>query len=447
MSVAQLTDRDATVATRLAAARAALSELAEVGLGELDADRLGELLHAVTSLGAQVDAVRLRVLAEADRRHVADQSGAPATDAWAAGWTATTRASSARGVRLAGLLTDRYPTTREALREGRVSAEQAGVIVDAAQHLPAAATDQQRWLAERALVAKAASGMDPRRLRQAARRMLEVTSPRLADVQEGAMLAAEERSARQRTWLTLQDQPDGTVSGRFVVPELHGHLLRSALERLTAPRRRVEPGQKSAATAAPPAGSAGTGSVEAGSFGTGSLEAGEGSDGPLAWTARMGAAFCEVLEHLPTTGHGPVAATILVHLDHDRLVDGLAAARLDTGAHISAGEARRLACEAGILPVVLDSRSEPLDVGREQRLHTRAQRRALATLHDSCAAVGCERPFAWCEIHHPQAWSAGGRTSVANGVPLCGWHHRRAHDPAWTVTVGPRRQVAFHRRT
>ena len=51
--------------------------------------------------------------------------------------------------------------------------------------------------------------------------------------------------------------------------------------------------------------------------------------------------------------------TLLVHLDHDRLVDGLASARLDTGTRISVGEARRLACDAGILPAVLGGLESP----------------------------------------------------------------------------------------
>ena len=138
--------------------------------------------------------------------------------------------------------------------------------------------------------------------------------------------------------------------------------------------------------------------------------------------------------------------TLLVHLDHRRLLDGLASARLDTGTRISVGEARRLACDAGTLPAVLGGRSVPLDLGRERRLHSTAQRRALSVLHDTCAAEGCERPFAWCDIHHPHAWSRGGATDLGNALPLCGWHDRRAHDARYDLTRLASGEVRYRRR-
>jgi hypothetical protein len=137
---------------------------------------------------------------------------------------------------------------------------------------------------------------------------------------------------------------------------------------------------------------------------------------------------------------------MMVHVKYQNLLDGLASARLDTGVHASAGQARRLACNAGIVPVVLGGDSEVLDLGRVRRLHSTAQRRALSVQYDSCAAEGCERPFAWCEIHHPHAWSEGGETSLDNGIPLCGHHHRRAHDDRFTLTILPTGEARFRRR-
>jgi hypothetical protein len=166
----------------------------------------------------------------------------------------------------------------------------------------------------------------------------------------------------------------------------------------------------------------------------------------LNYTERLGAAFVELLEHLPTRGHGTNGTTVMVHIEHAHLVDELGSARLDTGVRVSPGQARRLACNAGILPAVLGGRSEVLDLGRRRRLHTEAQRRALSVHHDSCAAEGCERPFAWCEIHHPLAWAAGGGTSLANAIPLCGHHHRRAHDDRFRITTLASAEVRFVRR-
>ncbi len=79
----------------------------------------------------------------------------------------------------------------------------------------------------------------------------------------------------------------------------------------------------------------------------------------------------------------------------------------------------------------------PLDLGRLRRLYTRYQSHALRRTppaHPTCAITGCTRPFAWCELHHLIAWAKGGPTDLANAIPLCGYHHRRAHDPDYHLT-------------
>ena len=136
----------------------------------------------------------------------------------------------------------------------------------------------------------------------------------------------------------------------------------------------------------------------------------------------------------------------MVTVDHEQLVDDLRSARLDTGDEISASEARRLACDAGILPAILDGASQPLDLGRSQRFFTEAQRVALATRHTTCAADSCDRPFAWCELHHREPWSHGGTTNLADAEPLCGFHHQRIHDPAYHHTRAPDGSITFHHR-
>lgn len=423
MTVQQL--RAPVMAGELAAVKRAFRHATQIPVGSLGGDELPEVLSELAVLEARVGALKLEVLAEADRRRVADQTGDTGTDAWAAKLTGTTRGVMAGGIWLANLLRSKYDATREAFAAGGINQDQARVIVRAAEDLPAAVTRDQAIAAEAGLVAKAVNGMNARRLRQAARRMLEKINRELADQHEAGQLKKEERRAANETWLQLSDNGNGTFSGRFTIPELHGHLLRNYLERLTAPRRltRNQAGEP----------------VE-----DDTLPAGTQT---LSRTEKLGAGFLELLEHLPSDGHGPIGATLLVNLDLKHLLDGLASANLDTGARISAGEARRLACGAGIVPAVLGGDSEPLDLGREKRLHTRAQRRALSLKHDSCATEGCERPFAWTEIHHPHAWSHGGHTSLDNALPLCGFHHRKAHDDRYTMRHTPTGEVRFRRRT
>ena len=79
------------------------------------------------------------------------------------------------------------------------------------------------------------------------------------------------------------------------------------------------------------------------------------------------------------------------------------------------------------------------------------QRMALATRYDECAAEGCDRPFAWTEIHHLRPWEAGGLTDLDNAAPLCGTHHHMIDSALWRHVVtrlgNGTVSLAFHRRT
>jgi len=120
----------------------------------------------------------------------------------------------------------------------------------------------------------------------------------------------------------------------------------------------------------------------------------------------------------------------------------------DSHDRITAEEARRLACTAQIVPAVLGAKGEVLDLGRSQRLFTRAQRRALALRDGECRAEGCHIPAPWCEAHHAGTpWAAGGRTDLADGLLLCSHHHHRAHDPRFSTDRLAGGGVRFHRRT
>ena len=96
----------------------------------------------------------------------------------------------------------------------------------------------------------------------------------------------------------------------------------------------------------------------------------------MPYTVRLGHAFCDLLEHLDPTRlpvHGGTATTVVVTIDLDTLISGLGVATTGTDGRITAAEARRLACTAKLVPVVLGGTSEVLDVGRSQAaLHRRA---------------------------------------------------------------------------
>ena len=156
-----------------------------------------------------------------------------------------------------------------------------------------------------------------------------------------------------------------------------------------------------------------------------------------------------MLERMPAgvlPAHGGDATTLLVTIDQADLAAGVGAARLSTGGRLSVGETRRLACNGGILPVVLGGASQPLDLGRKRRFFQPAQRKAMAVRDRECRAAGCDVPAAWCEAHHLRPWSAQGRSDLADGILLCGFHHHRAHDRRYDQSRLPNGDVRFHRR-
>ena len=138
---------------------------------------------------------------------------------------------------------------------------------------------------------------------------------------------------------------------------------------------------------------------------------------------------------------------MMVTIDLAQLRQDLGAAQLGNGGRISAGEARRLACTATIIPVVLGGASQILDLGRKSRLFSPAQRQALMLRDQHCRAEGCTIPATWCEAHHlGTPWSQGGRTDLANGALLCSHHHHRAHDPTYHHDILGDGQLRFQRR-
>ena len=106
------------------------------------------------------------------------------------------------------------------------------------------------------------------------------------------------------------------------------------------------------------------------------------------------------------------------------------------GVPMPVATARRHACDAHIIPVVLDGDGRPLDVGRAKRHATPAQRAALRSMYRTCAIDGCETNFDRTEIHHLLEWDQDqGRTDLVNLLPVCLFHHHRAHEGRWRLQL------------
>lgn len=415
------------------------------GLGRAD---LGRLVREVDRARNRLDALKLSLVREADAAGVAAEVGLTGTGAWLRLTSRTDGAAAAGDVALATALGEGLETTRQALADGTVSVRHAGIIAETAAQLPEGLSTEEREQVEAVLV-RDAGRLSPGQLRKTARRALAAANRSVSEVDaaEDTALRSEEDRAYAASRLTMHDNGDGTTTGRFTVPTLAASILRKLVQQLASPSRE-QPSTEAGRSAGHDTNEGASAAAGRG----GVTRAGQDSaPGEWDWAHRYGCALVELLEALPTDRlHGKTAATVVVTVGLDQLLAGLGVAHLDTGDDLSAAQARRLACQAGILPAVLDGASQPLDLGRSQRFFTEAQRTALAARYSACAADGCDRPYAWCDLHHQTRWVHQGRTDLANAVPLCGWHHRRIHDPGYEHHVrtdpGGIKRVTYRRR-
>ncbi len=121
--------------------------------------------------------------------------------------------------------------------------------------------------------------------------------------------------------------------------------------------------------------------------------------------------------------------------NYDVVTRKLQDAELADGTPIPVETVRDLACEAQIVPAFFDTRSQPLWVGRNSRIATRAQRMALFARDRGC--IGCDADPQWCQAHHIVPWQAQGPTNIDNMCLLCSRCHHQIHDNGWQIRQTP----------
>ena len=129
---------------------------------------------------------------------------------------------------------------------------------------------------------------------------------------------------------------------------------------------------------------------------------------------------------------------VIVHVGLDRLVGGGPSdgpCETDSGVELPAETVRRLACEAQIIPVVLDGRGVVLDEGRAKRLATPDQRVAIEAMHTTCSFPNCSVTIDECRVHHIDFWEHGGQTDLDRMAPVCETHHHLVHEGGWTFKM------------
>jgi hypothetical protein len=162
--------------------------------------------------------------------------------------------------------------------------------------------------------------------------------------------------------------------------------------------------------------------------------------GARLWDALITTAQHSLDTHLPPQCHGtPARLTVTTTLQalQTGLADTALTGTTGDGTELSATTLRRLACNAELIPAVLGTHGEPLDVGRARRLVTPALWAALVVRDRHCTFPACTRPPVMCHAHHIRHWAAGGETKLDNLVLLCGHHHRVIHQTPWEVRINP----------
>ena len=402
----------------LAAIETALHDLLATDPSYWRTEQKKDLLERLEKLQAQQAALKLRVLASAG--DIAGETGAKDASGWMRTELLVDKGVARSQVKLAAAVA-KYGLVADGLAEGVVSQDKARVITQALDKIQTdpVASAEDLVLAEKLLV-DYAGRLTANELRIVGRRILaEIDPARFEDAEAKALLAEEER-ARQKTALRVWDNHDGTVGFDGVLPTSMGMRFKRLVEAWAQPRKQQLVGK---GAPLPP------------------------------WKRLMGQGFARLLETVDPAAlprHGGDATTINVVISLEELRKDLGIATLGydetNGTTITAAEARRMACNATIIPWVLGGDSEVLDAGRGSRFFQPIQRKAMRIQHKCCQAEGCDMPPEWCDAHHLEPWAAGGKTDLKDGALLCPHHHRLAHAPGYTHQRLPDGTIRFTRR-
>lgn len=335
-------------------------------------------------------------------------------------WLADTRRMTRREA--AGLLhrgrdLEPFPRLRDACLAGAVSPAQARAITGAMGELPEDLASRTRQDAEEMMIGFAAE-FDSRALATLSDHLLEVLAPERADQLRAERLERERRRAERTRYLSLTPDGHGAVLLRGKLPALAAQTLRAQLEAFAAAEHRR------------------------------ALDALDPLAEQTTPTMRRAEALVALAEAAARHGDAPVHGgdrPRIVVLLGESWLRGLAtrAGLLADGTPISAGDLRRLCCDADLVPAVLGGDCELLDVGREHRLVTPGLRTALTVRDRGCVFPGCDRPPAGCHAHHLVPWNRGGPTGLDNLVLLCPHHHAvlepttGSQEHRWQVRLGP----------
>jgi hypothetical protein len=321
----------------------------------------------------------------------------------------------------------RFAAVRDGVRAGKLSIDAANMITrmltriwDRHEVLRLGLEDVAR--VERLLVQRA-HGLSANRFGRIVRQLE-------AQMDSGRHALTEELQRQERS-VTMYEDQSGMFVLRAVLDAENAAPVRAAIDALVGNalhNRRDRGGMGSSASGASGAVDAGAGSVAGGSVVEDDRSVTQIRADALAALARH-CLGCDN-DDLPLA-----ATTVVVRLTLADLQDGTGIADIDGGAQpVCIETARRMAASGEIIPVVLGNKGEVLDLGRSNRIFTRAQRIALVERDGGCAFCGA--PPGYTEAHHIKWWARDrGPTDLENGVLLCSTCHHRIHRDNWDIRV------------
>ncbi|OYO03981.1 HNH endonuclease signature motif containing protein [Enemella evansiae] len=335
-------------------------------------------------------------------------------------------ANQAAGVLREAIRTSNAPIVWQALAKATISSRQATAILESLQHLPPDLAPQQEIAAQQTMIDQA-QRWDPSELRELGNRLVEVVDPDHADALLERRLEQEEQAARRNRGLHLHHDGHGTTRIKGQLPCTDGEKLTALLDSLADRHRDDEPPLCGSSCTGPSCGLCG---------------------GRPSRATRRADALIELAQAYADARHAPSRgndrARVNVTVDLDALVRGIGCTDTAAGP-MSAQQLRLLACDAEIIPIVLNGFGIPLDVGQPHRFFEGELRAALVARDGGCIFPGCDQPARRCEAHHIRPWWLHGPTRLDNGVLLCPHHHalveparQRLHNEnRWEVRLDP----------
>ena len=373
---------------------AGLDELAEASLWSLSTAEVARLVVAVERIDRRVAAAQVAVLGQADSCGVADQTGASSTAVWLHNVADLPVGVGRARLALHHALTSR-PIVAVAFSSGDIGLDAASAVCTAIDTLPGGVPAAMYTEIETLLVDTA---------RDEGTKAVVQRSMEIADRFDPDGFERQESNVRSQRWMQFIRKHDGTVRVRGCLDKESAALALAVLDPLSAP-----------------------------------LPVTDGVRDTRLPEHRYADAFLQLCQlatpSLPEVRGERPHMFVTTTLDSLQRKVGSAPGSLEGGHLISKGALRRIACDANIIPVVLGSAGQPLDIGRSTRIVPQGLRRALVLRDEGCAFPGCDRPPSWCDAHHIDHWADGGPTSLCNTALLCVHHHDRVHQDGWTIIM------------